>query len=413
MKKLFTLFSMLLVIAGIIVAYRFFCLLSHEYTIEDTGHVLVDKSGEVGDFIGGVIGTLFSLAGFIILIITLADQSKSNTIERFESNFFELVKFHRENVEELKYTVYEKNDLDNIDQEIDPVIYESRKVFRAVFEQFLQCRNEIKQYINVNQETSIFTSTHLSFIQSIDEVKKNRINLKLIASIDIAYCIMFYGLSAEGVLILERLFSKKYKKEFTSQIINYLKLKPVLIEKVIWKKWRALSKRKSIDNKNQIIKYIYNFRANKNPNYTIDEVMGETENMFLDFGDYHINFKKYYGGHQFRLGHYFRHLYQTVKFVDRHKGLSEKQKYSYVKILRAQLSTYEQALLFLNSVSCLGLIWEFNPDFIESKIPFVNFNRKNKRKLITKYALIKNLPGETIFGIKVRLFYTDIKYELE
>lgn len=37
-------------------------------------------------------------------------------------------------------------------------------------------------------------------------------------------------------------------------------------------------------------------------------------------------YEKYYGGHQFRLGHYFRHLYQTYKFVDSSEFLSKEQK---------------------------------------------------------------------------------------
>ena len=41
------------------------------------------------------------------------------------------------------------------------------------------------------------------------------------------------------------------------------------------------------------------------------------------------------------LGHYYRHIYQTVCFVDKQEILSEKEKYSYVKMLRAQLSDLE------------------------------------------------------------------------
>ncbi|HYJ05786.1 MAG TPA: putative phage abortive infection protein [Chthoniobacterales bacterium] len=52
--------------------------------------------------------------------------------------------------------------------------------------------------------------------------------------------------------------------------------------------------------------------------------------------------------HQFHsssLRHYFRHLYHVVKFVDE-SGVSQKQ--FYVDLLRAQLSTNEQLLLFYN-----------------------------------------------------------------
>ena len=79
-------------------------------------------------------------------------------------------------------------------------------------------------------------------------------------------------------------------------------------------------------------------------------------------------------GHQSRLGHYFRHLYQTVCYVDK-QPISDKVKYEYLKTLRAQLSTHEQALLLLNSLTPLGSKWISN-----------NF--------LNKYKLVKNIPLE-------------------
>ncbi|MDB2356038.1 putative phage abortive infection protein [Pseudoalteromonas sp.] len=50
------------------------------------------------------------------------------------------------------------------------------------------------------------------------------------------------------------------------------------------------------------------------------------------------------------LGHYFRNLYQALKVIHSYEEslLSEKQKRKYTSILRAQLSTKELALLFIN-----------------------------------------------------------------
>jgi hypothetical protein len=50
------------------------------------------------------------------------------------------------------------------------------------------------------------------------------------------------------------------------------------------------------------------------------------------------------------LGHYFRNLYHILKFVDGSQAVDEKQKKYYVTLVRAQLSAYEQALLFYNCV---------------------------------------------------------------
>jgi hypothetical protein len=76
-------------------------------------------------------------------------------------------------------------------------------------------------------------------------------------------------------------------------------------------------------------------------------------------------------GHQSRLGHYFRHLYQTVKYV--HLTKLDIDKKDYAKTIRAQLSTHEQALLLINSLTALGANWW-------------------KEKLITEYKMVRNLP---------------------
>jgi N-acetylglutamate synthase-like GNAT family acetyltransferase len=78
-------------------------------------------------------------------------------------------------------------------------------------------------------------------------------------------------------------------------------------------------------------------------------------------------------GHQSRLGHYFRHLYQTVCYVD--KQNLNVDKYDYVKTIRAQLSTHEQAFLLLNSLTPLGNSWW-------------------RKDLIVRYKLVKNVPCE-------------------
>ena len=78
-------------------------------------------------------------------------------------------------------------------------------------------------------------------------------------------------------------------------------------------------------------------------------------------------------------------------------------KYKYGKMLRAQLSTYEQAILLINSISSLGMKWDYNPEKYE--------NDKINPKLITEFQLIKNLPGEQMFGIKYNVYYPNVKFE--
>jgi hypothetical protein len=78
-------------------------------------------------------------------------------------------------------------------------------------------------------------------------------------------------------------------------------------------------------------------------------------------------------GHQSRLGHYYRHLFQCVDYVNR--SPEHLQRYGYVKTIRAQLSTHEQALLLLNSLTAVGRPW-WQSGFIQT------------------YRMVQNLPKD-------------------
>lgn len=83
---------------------------------------------------------------------------------------------------------------------------------------------------------------------------------------------------------------------------------------------------------------------------------------------------QFYRKHQAEIGHYFRNLYNTVKFVD----LSDTpDKRLYTNLIRAQLSSYELVLLFYNTLSELGC-QKFKP-------------------LIEKYTLLKTLDEALLF----------------
>lgn len=110
-------------------------------------------------------------------------------------------------------------------------------------------------------------------------------------------------------------------------------------------------------------------------------------------------------GHQEELGHYYRHLFQTIKYIDSQpkRLLTYDEKYQYVKTLRAQLSTREQVLLFFNSLSELGKPWELDNAL------------EIERRLITKYNLIKNIPfgyvNAYVPALEVNMFYPEVVYE--
>jgi hypothetical protein len=93
-------------------------------------------------------------------------------------------------------------------------------------------------------------------------------------------------------------------------------------------------------------------------------------------------FDKYYNGHQSNLGHYYRHTFMIIKFINEQKMLTYLEKWEYSKLLRTQLSNHEQELFFLNSISILGRDWELNHMVTETKI-------EENNKFITKLIMIK------------------------
>ena len=115
-------------------------------------------------------------------------------------------------------------------------------------------------------------------------------------------------------------------------------------------------------------------------------------------GDFEIhgpNFSRstpLFEGHSDFLGHYFRHLFQMVKYISSLDDslFDEETKAGYVKLLRAQMSDYEQILLYYNSLTEQGMAWN---------------NKRGERfpeeaGFISRYRLIKNWPPNfPMFGV--------------
>lgn len=94
--------------------------------------------------------------------------------------------------------------------------------------------------------------------------------------------------------------------------------------------------------------------------------LAEIDSTYLNFYDTYA---------QNEIGHYFRNLYNIIKFVDKSEVPDKK---TYTNMIRAQLSSYELALIFYNCLSSLG-------------------NEKFK-PLIEKYSLLKTLPDNLLFN---------------
>jgi hypothetical protein len=85
------------------------------------------------------------------------------------------------------------------------------------------------------------------------------------------------------------------------------------------------------------------------------------------------SYDRFHDIHHETIGHYFRNIYQILKFVDES---SVDNKRFYTNLLRAQLSSHELGLLFYNCLSKLGAE-KFKP-------------------LLERYAFLEHLPRYSV-----------------
>ena len=257
-----------------------------------TGTIDATTAGQLGDFVGGYVGSYFALVSVVLLFATLNSQRKVYELQSFENKYFELLKMHRENVAELELQTTT-----------------GRKVFVLLI-------RELRSLLRVVNSVAS---------KSEHELTQNQ-------RMQIAYYCLYYGTGPNSTRMLRQAFLN-FNPGFD------VALTEAIIEEIS----RPEVKR----------------HARKSKKFA-----------FVPFE-----------GHQPRLGHYYRHLYQAVRYVD-HQTLKI-DKYEYIKTIRAQLTTHEQALLLLNSRTPIGNDW-WDAGFIKN------------------YRMVQNLP-EDFFNPKTEL----------
>lgn len=98
-------------------------------------------------------------------------------------------------------------------------------------------------------------------------------------------------------------------------------------------------------------------------------------------------------GYSSNLSHYYRHLFQTVKYIVNQDEtiLGYKEKRNYLRILRAQLTNEEQVLLFYNWLAGYGYNWE---------------NKAKNNFFFSDYRMIHNIPKSLLFeGIEIENYF--------
>jgi uncharacterized membrane protein len=266
--------EILTIIGGLITINLIF--FASAYT--ETNTIDPATAGQLGDFVGGYIGTIFALVSVVFLYSTLKNQREASTTEKFETKYFELIKMHRDNVAEI-----------GIGDDF------GKKIFVMMIREFREILKITKDVAKNQNQT--FKQEELFII---------------------SYYVLFFGVGPNSSRML-----KEALKGYDHVFVNELE--------------------KTLNN-----------------DTTKSTVKADRKFKFIPFE-----------GHQSRLGHYYRHLYQTVCYVN--KQVTDIDKYEFVKTIRAQLTTHEQALLFINCLTPIGKIWW-------------------DENLLTGYRFVKNIP---------------------
>lgn len=87
----------------------FFTIFAYKegYHIWGASNIDFDITSQFGTFVGGVVGTFFTLAGAILIYLTFREQIKQSRKNHFEAKFYEMIRIHRENTREIKVNDYE------------------------------------------------------------------------------------------------------------------------------------------------------------------------------------------------------------------------------------------------------------------------------------------------------------------
>lgn len=283
------------------------------------------ETGSIGDTIGGLMNPFIALAGVMVTFLAFYIQYKFNEFQitqfkkeirlnqtkydkdKFENQFYEMLRLHRENVNELYIKIRKKT---------DGSIVEETVYGRRVFE-------------HISLELSLCYMVALYSFKNENLTPKKLLNE--------AYGLFFHGL---GLKDLEKhLFFKNLKKlqDFIDDF-NYKAFDEEIHDNVKMAKSNLISKR-------------------------------------IEF--------QIFNGYNHQLAHYYRHLFQTVKFVAQQNEslLTYSQKRNYLRILRAQLSNSEQVLLFYNWHSGFGRQWE-----------------DETSKYLTDYRMIHNIYDDLLIS---------------
>ena len=335
-NKLSAFSIVLIVTAFLFILFAFFA----PYLLTEYSWLMLKDDSPLGDTLGGIMNPFIAIGAAILTFLAFYMQFKANKQQReqftqqlkedkrqfseeleeqrkqfsktqFENQFFEMLRLHKENVNEISVSIkLTSNTLEDISIHYQEV--KGRPAFKHLLNEFHIIYDLCSAFAEENEIDQLVRFSYSIFFSGIEPDQYRSTE----------------GFDPYHVFItkLERIRTN-CRMHGTSALTNQIK--------------------------------------DKFPN--IDKSHNSEIDLFL--------------GYKETLGHYYRHLFMTVKFVvnQEESFINYDQKRQYLRILRAQLSENEQALLFYNWLSRFGMEWE-----------------NDQNKFLTDYRMIHNIYPHTI-----------------
>lgn len=377
LKEMDALSRFLLCIAFVLVVFSFtavsivFSFLASNVDEPNNVHAII---GNLGNALSGIMTPFIAISAVIVTGLAFYMQFQANQqiqnqfkLQQFEAQFYEMIRLHRENLNEMKIEGYVFQDYRGKKEKINKQTT-GKKVFITMISELTAIYTiVIKIYMDTNQDAH-FKYSNGRILPSSGEKAKVLFRL--------AYDIFFGGI----VLLNKKGESLGFDGLFLTKVKDQL-------EKV-----RFMHE---TEGKKKTPKFIELTRD-------LDFEKIETQTLRLNF-----NYRPF-SGHQSRLAHYYRHLYMSVKYVVKQSNdlLPYEKKREYLRLLRAQLSNHEHVLLYYNWLVGNGDSWEETNVELREKRSSGNYFFTDYRMIhnLSPFLVLEEFDPELIFDERYRSF---------
>ncbi len=366
-----------------------------------SGKEIHDVSGPIGDTIGGLVNPFIALAAVIVTGLAFYMQYQANYQAR--EQFYEGLAEQRKQFEKSLQHQREQFDLESY---METARYQEMRDTQDRIEKIQSFERQFYELLRLHKENVNELSIGLDKMSASSgkTVKSRRVfllfSLELRFTYELISKIYKYYYPKYRISFDVKIFKISYFVFFEGiSVFNKIDSHDLAVQFLLKEKFIVFLKKSLLE-----------FYSNYNPKLEIQilkdssldppKLVAEQQFIFLPFV-----------GQSSRLGHYFRHLFFILKFVsekDEHL-ISYSLKRYYLRVLRNQLNNDEQIMLFYNWFSGYGKSWEqIDTNMRMARKGNYFFTDYRIIHNIDENKLIKGIQLKKIFARKE---YKDFRYE--